>query len=165
MAKKPEAPKIVLERNYNIPLRRETLKVPYYKKAKKAVKAVREFISKHMKSDDVSIGMHLNLAIWKHGMKNPPGMVKVTATKDDKGKVLVNSVDAPKPKVEEKPTKKVVKKEETKATEAKEKKAEEAKKIEKKEIKELKKVQQKPIQKAPIQAKNIPKQPTAPQSQ
>ena len=151
MAKKEEKSKTILERVYVIPLRKETLKVPPFKKANKAAKSVREFISKHMKSDNVAIGKYLNLKIWKHGAKNPPHHVKVNATKDDKGKVFVELVDAPKekPKVEEK--KKEIKKEEIKEAakpeeklekeveEIKEEKAEEAKKIEREEIKDLQK--------------------------
>ena len=103
-----------------------------------------------MKSENVVIGKYLNLKIWHHGAKNPPHHVKVNAAKDDKGKVFVELVDAPKEtKVEEK---KVAKKEEKeikaekpeekleKEVEGiKEERAEEAKKIEKEEIKELKK--------------------------
>ena len=152
MAKKEEDSKPVLERVYVIPLRRETLKVPSFKKANKAAKAIREFISKHMKSENVVIGRYLNLKLWSHGAKNPPHHVKVNAIKDDKGKVFVELVDAPKekPKIEEK---KPVKKQEKEAKEAakpeeklekeveeiKEEKAEEAKKIEQEEIKELQK--------------------------
>ncbi len=151
MAKKEEASKIVLERTYVIPLRQETLKVPNFKKANKAVRAIRQFISKHMKSDNLSLGKYLNLEIWKHGAKNPPHKVKVTAAKDDKGKVLVELLGAPKeePKMEEKkPAKKEEKKAEAEKPEqklekeveqVKEEKAEEAKKIEQEEIKELKK--------------------------
>lgn len=156
MAKKDEVQKVILERVYNIPLRRETLKVPPFKKANKSLRTVREFISKHMKSDNVVIGKYLNLKIWNHGAKNPPHHVKVNALKDDKGKVLVEIVGAPKeePKVEEK--KKETKKEEKiikeaeftekpeeklekQVEETKEEKAEEAKKIEQEEIRELKK--------------------------
>src|SRR3989344_4623203 len=103
MAKKEEAPKIVLERNYNIPLRIATLKSPFHKKAKKAISTVKIFISKHMKTKEVRIGQYLNLKIWEHGMRNPPNLVKVTATKDDKGFFFVEWAGAPKPqpKVEE----------------------------------------------------------------
>jgi ribosomal protein L31E len=59
MAKKEETSKIVLERIYSIPLRRETLKVPPFRKANKAVKTIKEFISKHMKSSNVVIGKYL----------------------------------------------------------------------------------------------------------
>jgi hypothetical protein len=38
-----------------------------------------------MKSDDVRLGRHLNLEIWKHGIKNPPPRIKITTQKDDKG--------------------------------------------------------------------------------
>ena len=179
MAKKEETPKPVLERIYIIPLRRETLKVPNFKKANKAVKTVREFISKHMKSDNVVIGKYLNLSIWKHGAKNPPHHVKVNAIKDDKGKVVVELVDAPKevPKIEEK--KKLAKKEEKEVKaeekpeerlekevgEVKEEKAEEAKKMEEEEIKELKKEHPKMhAPKAPPKPKMQETHPTAPRS-
>src|SRR3989338_5985820 len=120
MAKKEEPSKTVLERVYTIPLRRETLKVPNFRKANKAVKSVREFISKHMKSENIVIGKYLNLHIWKHGAKNPPGKIKVNATKDDKGKVTAEIFGAPKEaKIEEK--KKPAKKEELKIEKAEDK--------------------------------------------
>ncbi|HLG23813.1 MAG TPA: hypothetical protein VI564_02680 [Candidatus Nanoarchaeia archaeon] len=160
MAKKEEAPKIVLERTYVIPVHQETLKVPPFKKANKTVKAIFQFLTKHMKSKDVHIGKYLNLEIWKHGAKNPPHKVKVNVTKDDKGRVTAELFGAPKdePKVESKSTKKGSKtdskqvkeaefkvkpaeKLEAEVDSAKEEQADEAKKIEKEELKELKKEQ------------------------
>ena len=104
MAKKEEEPKITLERTYNVPLRKEWLKVPKYKRAKKAARALREFLAKHMKSDDVKIGKYANLDLWKHGIKNPPHHINVIAKKDDKGVVTCEIVTAPKekPKKDEK---------------------------------------------------------------
>ncbi len=72
-----------LEREYVIPLRREFIKVPTYKKTKKAVTAIREFVSKHMKVKDVKIGPHLNELVWSRGMKNPLPRVKVKTRKID----------------------------------------------------------------------------------
>jgi large subunit ribosomal protein L31e len=181
MAKKEEAPKIVLERIYVIPLRQATLKSPFYKKAKKAMSAVKIFIAKHMKSKDIKIGRYLNLEIWKHGIKNPPNKIKVVASKDSNGKVMVEMEGAPKeePKIEpKKPAKKdekIVKdaefkeKPETKAEKkpesAKEEKAEESKIIEKEEIKELKKEHPKQhAPKAPSQPKFQQQRPSAPKS-
>lgn len=182
MAKKDEVSKTILERVYNIPLRKETLKVPPFKKANKAAKTIRQFISKHMKSDNVVIGKYLNLKIWEHGAKNPPHHVKVNAVKDDKGKVFVEFVGAPKelPKVEEeekaeKMDEKVVKEAEFKEKpeeklereiqEIKEEKAEEAKKIEQEEIKELKKEHpSKHPPKMPVKPKLQEARPTAPRS-
>ncbi|HLC62345.1 MAG TPA: 50S ribosomal protein L31e [Candidatus Nanoarchaeia archaeon] len=179
MAKKEEAPKIVLERNYNIPLRIATLKSPFHKKAKKAISTVKIFISKHMKTKEVKIGQFLNLKIWEHGMRNPPNLVKVTATKDDKGVVFVELVGAPKPQPKVEETKKSGKKEskpegkveaefkeikeETK--EIKEEKAEEAKEIQKEEIKEMQKEHPKMHPpKMPSQPKVSQTHPTAPKS-
>ena len=95
MAKKaePAKSKVVLERVYNVPLRREFQKVPIYKRTKKAVTALKQYIEKHMKSEDVRIGIHANQLLWKDGIKNPPHHIKVNAVKDDKGTVRVELVE------------------------------------------------------------------------
>lgn len=127
----------ILERTYNVPLRKEFLKVPKYKRAKKAVKALKQFLVKHMKSDDVKIGKYLNDEIWKHGIKNPPHHVKLNAVKDKEGAVTAELVGAPVEKKEEDE-----KKEETKKVEEKpkvEEKKEEKPATEKKETKSPKK--------------------------
>lgn len=115
---KKEKKKTTEERTYNIPLRREFLKVPRYKRSKKAVSAVRKFLSKHMKSDNVKVGKYLNLKIWERGIKNPPHHVKVTAKKDEDGTVFAELAGAP------------AEKKETKKEEAKEKKEKAEKKTE-----------------------------------
>jgi len=131
MAKKEEKSKVVLEREYVIPLRKEFQKAPKYKRAKKTIKALKEFLAKHMKSDNIKIGKYLNLKIWEHGIKNPPHKVKVKTEKYDDGLVKAELVGAPveKPKKEKK---KQVKKEEKKEVAPKE---EEKKQPEKKEEK------------------------------
>ncbi len=144
MAKKDE-PKIVLERTYIVPLRQEFLKKPLYKRAKKAVTALRQFVEKHMKSDNVKIGKHINEEIWKHGIKHPPHHVKVVCKKDSEGMVTVEMVGV----LQEKKEKKVshIKKQKEgkieeqleKIQEAKKEHQEEAKEIQKEEIDELKK--------------------------
>ncbi len=101
---------MALERNYTIPLRREWSKTPRYRRAKKAASAVREFLKKHMKSESIKIGKHLNLELWKHGIKNPPHKIKITAVKEDDGTVKAELFgkkyeEAKKPeKKEEKPS-------------------------------------------------------------
>ncbi|MBW3013335.1 60S ribosomal protein L31 [Candidatus Woesearchaeota archaeon] len=82
MAKKAEKTK-ALERTYNIPLRKEFQKVPSYKKTKRAVKTVREFLLKHMKADEVKLGPELNKRLWANSIKNPPHHIKVTAVKEE----------------------------------------------------------------------------------
>lgn len=90
-----------LERMYTIPLRREWLKSPRYRRAKKAVSAVRKFLVRHMKSEDVLLGKYLNLEIWKHGMRNPPHKIRVNVKKDEKGVVRAELVGAPVEKSKE----------------------------------------------------------------
>jgi len=156
MAKKKEI-KTVLERTYNIPLRREWIKVSRYKRAKKAAKAVREFLMKHMKSENVKIGKHLNLKLWEHGIKNPPHHIKVNVVKYDDGLVKTElfgfKIEAEKKEIKEKAKKaeEEVKKElglgekaegaeekKEEAKEEKEKKPEEKAESEKEEKKEAK---------------------------
>lgn len=138
---------MTIERTYTIPLRKEFRKAPRYRRAKKAVNAVKAFLMKHMKADEknLKLGKYLNLELWKHGMKNPPCRVRINVTKDEKGIVKAELVGAPEEKKEElKKGKKEAankvepklaeKKEETKKqetpAEAKEEKTEEAKKPE-----------------------------------
>jgi len=84
---------------YNVPLRKELLKVPRYKRTQKAVRAMREFVAKHSKMDNVKIGKYLNLKLWEHGRKNPPTKLTVKVIKD-KDFATVELPDAP---IEEKP--------------------------------------------------------------
>ncbi len=114
MAKKTTETSI--ERTYTIPLRKEFRKVPNWRQTKKAVKAVREFLVKHMKSDQIKLGKSLNEKLWNHGIRNPPHKVKVTVRKDEKGEVKAElfGTKIESPKVEEKPiSKKVVDNKET----------------------------------------------------
>jgi large subunit ribosomal protein L31e len=78
---------MAIERIYNVPLRREWLKVPKYKRAKKAIFALKRFLSRHMKSENILIGKRLNEFIWQNGIKVPPHHVKINVIKEDDGKV------------------------------------------------------------------------------
>lgn len=116
MAKKEKA----LERVYTIPLRKEFSKVARWRRSQKAVKAIKEFLRKHMKTEDVILSKNINERIWAKGSKGPPSKIKVQAIKkDDKIKVELFGV-----KIE-------VKKEEKKPEPKKEEKTEEEKKEEK----------------------------------
>src|SRR3989338_977192 len=109
MAKKESTPAI--ERTYNVPLRKEYRKAPNWKRTPKAVVALKEFLVRHMKSEDIRIGNDVNRLIWKHGIQNPPHHVKITAKKDDKGVVMVSLFGEPnKDTTEQKKAKKETKK-------------------------------------------------------
>ena len=68
-----------MERLYNIPLRREWLKAPRYQRTKKAVRATKAFLRRHMKTMDVRLGRQLNMTLWAQGYRHPPHLVKVSA--------------------------------------------------------------------------------------
>ncbi len=76
-----------IKRTYNIPLRSWFSKKPKYTRAKVAIRAIKDFLKKHMKSDDVKLGPKLNLEIWKNGIKNPPHHIKVDVIKNNDGEV------------------------------------------------------------------------------
>lgn len=85
-----------LKREYVIPLRRKTRKAPKWRRSKKAVAVLKDFVRKNMKSEDVIVCNELNEHIWANGSKNPPGKVSVVALKtpiNGVEKVLVNLVD------------------------------------------------------------------------
>jgi ribosomal protein L31E len=128
-----------MEKLFTIPLRKEFSKAPNYKRTSRAIIAIRDFIKKHMKNENVKIGKHLNLEMWKHGRKNPPPRIKVKAviekTKEKDKEIEYIIVELPHvkielPKIEKKEKKKP--KEEIIETQAEEHKAEEEQ--EKKEV-------------------------------
>jgi large subunit ribosomal protein L31e len=76
-----------IEREYTIPLRHRWSIVPRYKRTNKAVKAVKEFLVRHMKIrdrdlDKIKIDKYLNELMWSNGIKNPPSKIKVIAVKE-----------------------------------------------------------------------------------
>tara|TARA_Y100000310_G_scaffold1020_1_gene1435 strand:- start:31162 stop:31677 length:516 start_codon:yes stop_codon:yes gene_type:complete len=88
------------ERTYIIPLRKECAKVANYEKAKKAVKATRAFLIKHMKVEQVLLGKYLHEKLMGRGRKNPPHKVEVKVWKDGE-KTKAELVGAPEEKKEE----------------------------------------------------------------
>jgi len=70
------------ERVYIVPLR-NAVKTERVFRAKKAVTLVREFLQKHMKSEEVRIGKSINEGIWARGAKKPPRKVRIHTIKED----------------------------------------------------------------------------------
>jgi large subunit ribosomal protein L31e len=138
---------VELSREYIIPLRRRMMTVPRYRRAKKAIRVIKEFLAKHMRVEDrdirdVKINKWLNNEVWFRGIKNPPIKIKVKAVKKD-GIVYAELAEIPEAvkfkmqkeekslKVDEKALKEIAKKEEEEAqarTGSEEKKTEESEK-------------------------------------
>lgn len=93
--------KVEFEREYIVPLRDEWLKVPTYKRANKAVKALKQFMVRHMKVYDrdlrkIRVDILLNNELRFRGMQKPPAHIKVKAIKYADGFVDVKLVNLPK---------------------------------------------------------------------
>ena len=84
-----------VKREYIVPLRRKCKMAPRWRRSKRAVRVLREFVQRHMKSQNVLIGNELNEKIWSRGGKKPPGKVKIVALKTQlpshEESVLVNT--------------------------------------------------------------------------
>jgi len=89
--------RVELEREYIVPLRRGFSNVPHYRRAKKAVKVLKEFLVRHMNVRDgdtrkIKVDINLNNEIWFRGIKKPLHKIKVRAVKKD-GIVSVSLAD------------------------------------------------------------------------
>lgn len=69
--------------NHTIPLRRDFIKVPKYRRAKRAVNFIKKYVKRHSKQENIKIGSELNQHIWENGIRNPPGKVKVEILVDE----------------------------------------------------------------------------------
>lgn len=96
---KKDEVKIELEREYIVPLKRGVLNVPRYRRAKKAIRVLKEFIVRHMQIRNrdlrkVKIDTYLNNELWFRGIKKPANKIKVKAKKIN-GVVYVELADVP----------------------------------------------------------------------
>ncbi|MDX1799079.1 MAG: 50S ribosomal protein L31e, partial [Candidatus Lokiarchaeia archaeon] len=85
-----EAPKeeIIDERIYIVPLSKAR-KGPRNKRTKKAIRYLREYVSRHFKPESLVITQEVNEKIWERSIQKPPRKIKVRATKNIDGLVVV----------------------------------------------------------------------------
>lgn len=98
--------KDVESRVYTINLSKVQL-TPKRRRTKRAVNMIREFASRHMKSEEIKIDAELNEELWSRSIRHPPRKVRVRLTKDEDGVVTVSAY-AEEAKEEEKPETKQV---------------------------------------------------------
>ncbi len=60
-----------------------------YRRTKRAVRVLRDFVSKHMKSDDVKIMPEVNEKVWEDGIRSPPRRLRVKVLKNEENQVRV----------------------------------------------------------------------------
>ena len=86
--KKPETKKEEKAwKEFIVPLRRKFKKTASYRRAPKAIRAIKEFLVRHMKMYDrdlkkVKLDKYLNEFVWTRGIKNPPSKIKIRAVVD-----------------------------------------------------------------------------------
>ncbi|MFW9867757.1 MAG: 50S ribosomal protein L31e [Candidatus Thorarchaeota archaeon] len=85
-----EAPEeeIIDERIYIIPLAKAR-KGPRNKWAKKSIRYLREFLTRHFKPESLVISQEVNERIWQRGIQKPPRKLKVRVTKNIDGLCVV----------------------------------------------------------------------------
>jgi large subunit ribosomal protein L31e len=131
-----------IERIYTINLGKVLLS-PNNQRAKRAINMIREFATKHMKSENVKIEEEISHLVWARGIRHPPRKIRVKITKDD-GNVIVSKYQ--EEKVAEETSKKSDKKSDGKKKgdkKSSDKPKKEEKKVEEKKVEE-KKTEEKP---------------------
>ena len=81
-----------MERIYTIPLR-DVKKVPRTIRSPRAVRYVKEFLKRHMKSENIKLDSSVNEKIWERGIQKIPPKIKVKAVKEEDGSVSVSLVE------------------------------------------------------------------------
>jgi large subunit ribosomal protein L31e len=84
-----EEVEVVEEKVYTIPIGKLGYATDRGHRAPKAIRNVRNYVSRHMRADEVSISNEINEAIWKRSINKPPRKIVVRAVKDKEGKVVV----------------------------------------------------------------------------
>ena len=81
---------VMEERIYTINLRRGVMTSPRWKKSDDSVSFIRNFLKRHMKSQDIIIDNAVSKEIWKHGNQRPLRKIRIKAVKDDENKVTAS---------------------------------------------------------------------------
>ena len=81
-----------LERVYTIPLGKVLLSANRHR-AVRAINMIKEFASRHMKTNEVKIDEEVSHIIWARGVRSPPRKIRVRMTKTDEGYILVSTYE------------------------------------------------------------------------
>lgn len=84
---------------YTIPLR-DAYRAPLTKRAKVAIRVLREFVARHTKAQVIKISPQVNELIWSRGIKRPPRRIRVKVELSEEEGVKVAEVKLPTVKEE-----------------------------------------------------------------
>ncbi len=141
-----------IERIYTINLGKVLLS-PNNQRAKRAINMIREFATKHMKSENVKIEEEISHLVWARGIRHPPRKIRVKITKDD-GNVIVSKYQ------EEKKTEETSKKSDKKSDGKKkgDKKSNDKSKKGEKKVEEKPKLEEKKVEEKPLKEEKKPEE-------
>lgn len=74
------------EQIYVIPLR-VVEKMPRWKRGNRAIKEIRKYLSRHMKSEEIKLDKSINEKVWERGIEKPPSKIRIRAMKFEDGQV------------------------------------------------------------------------------
>ena len=80
---------IIDERIYTVPLRKAYWTGSRLKRANRAIRILREFVTRHMKPEELVIQKEVNERIWSRGIEKPPRRVRIRVTKSSENLVRV----------------------------------------------------------------------------
>ena len=90
--KDSEKKDLLEERVFNIPLS-SAWRMPIKKRTPRAIRDLRAYISKSMKTNEISISSEVNETFWKHGTEGSPRHLRVRAEKTKDNRVTVYLVN------------------------------------------------------------------------
>ena len=78
------------ERLVTIPLRKGWLKKTRIKRTPRAIREIRGWVERHLKTRDVWISPRINEKLWDSGIKKPPARIRVKVVLEEgKARVLL----------------------------------------------------------------------------
>ncbi len=80
------------EQIYVIPLD-DVKHTPHWERSKRSVKAVRDFLARHMKSEDIKLDPGISRKLWERGAHKPPSKIRVRAMKFEDGQVQAETAE------------------------------------------------------------------------
>ena len=86
--KAEEEIEVVEEKLYTVNFRKAWI-TPRGKRVPRAVRMLRDFVKRHMKTEDVIISNEINEKLWSRSIKKPPRKLRVRVVKDKEGNVIV----------------------------------------------------------------------------
>ncbi len=79
---------IISENMFTVNLGRVWI-APTKKRAPRAINVLKEYVKRHMKSEEIVISNEVNEQIWAKGIEKPPRRLRIRAVKDKENRVIV----------------------------------------------------------------------------